>query len=1546
LTKGPLPPEAWLLESHWGRDIVHYANDEDERISVANELEWAGIEAEPQTIVTMALVKNAKTVNNGARKVADKLDTYRRVGAEGLVSMGLFAYLIDGRRSYSFGSDEQRRFLEAPDPVVGDLIRGDDKTFYASLPEPIGKTSEGAAVDGFLIVTTIPNDDDLNCDDDTGGTSEENEAALLVYPMSRIYPRGESYGIYPLHRIPLSDPTRPVKDCLLDWAESYDRWFTSMEESWREDEADHEYGEDRRFADPHDLEQIKTSVVAAQGQVLREMRERSDTVEKNMTGHAEEWAKLIAGILATVNDPDASSTERYVSGAPDGLVAKALAKKTGYRKAEQKLASQGYRAIRHYERNSDGQWQGSCDSPDTRDHANAPAAADMEAAPAVSDAAEPKDRRQQRIDPRKKKRKARTVVHAAAATGSDRIMEEAEVIGKREEKVSPSPVLPDSQAAGHVTSGTQVLKEAEELLRRSLRDAPEAGTRNWRNAMASAFAGLIVRRVKVVTMPRESDDSLRKRLSVGIADRLCGLDEAQTDTQEAQRRSGIQAHLLTRVSTLRAIDPDVAPDDGQVRLIEISDCHEIAKHIAFPGVEPGNGHEHAGNCRVLLRFLRDEMELHIEGFAYEGCLIGYRKVVLNMADGQVREADTQSSTNDPEEYADMAYAALCDVILGPVDEIDAWQWEIDYERYRNRTSAETEPEQEEAQPSHVIEDLQPSFEAITTKAATPVMSTFHSWHNLTMDKDGPDIDPEDIRTLSLLSQDNAVATNFAHMIRHDDAAPPEIMMAWRRFACSIARSNDPVFTKIDSPRIRDDVDLQPLIDTEGVVILRDTAFLDNAHDNLIPGGEVAKARAFCIYYRIHLDGFSALVMQDDGADSLSFATWTRGQVRDVEDESELAWYLRGALWQALRTDTPSDEEPVSTCLPAIERRTIREVSGFRQGPKRVIAQVRMRPSNMAIALRTVSEWFDEQVERHGDNLVADLREQGDWTIEHSSTDRGVESLWSVSVLTPQTDPNCVDIVVQTTLATGVKPRLPTIVRRIAAATPTEGPDGLLRVRPSYVTTKGDVLELIRDLQSEDRTLPILLMTQDERGEYLRDPAEIAQQGLGALTVKTLAHSMTYELTDRLGQEYRTFGGAVRLFQPGFDPDRDTASRHPRIMPDTMADRTLAALISRATGGTVTRYDIPEAVRPERGPAPSILTLPSERQEQASLEASVEDPIPVAPERKVDPKEDLQTDVEVPTEEKGQRGTEDNDGTPVPLVAKREDALPSEDEDGEVSASGEDGTAGESDDDNIPRATYAPVATIDEDLISSIVGRTLDERLASLGLTTLKQDLKAMLSEVAAAAPVPTSDDKDKLIQTLREELRVERESSVQLLDEADAERRSALMEVDTLRQALNDRRRTANGKKKTDYPADLTGLGNWIDQNVLPNVVITSKAWRSMRNVDYRDMERLCETLKLLDGPYVDMRAGEDGAREQWQEGLQRLRLEDKKQTRMGRAARESDYQFTHEGETWVVDRHLRGNESLHNDHSRLLRIYYSWDADRARVLICSMPRHAHTRDS
>ena len=540
-----------------------------------------------------------------------------------------------------------------------------------------------------------------------------------------------------------------------------------------------------------------------------------------------------------------------------------------------------------------------------------------------------------------------------------------------------------------------------------------------------------------------------------------------------------------------------------------------------------------------------------------------------------------------------------------------------------------------------------------------------------------------------------------------------------------------------------------------------------------------------------------------------------------------------------------------------------------------------------------------------------------------------------------------------------------------------GPDGKLEIRPRYINSKGGVLDLVRLLQSPERTLPVFVMTQDDQGLYARDPDDVAAQVLGAATVIKISAQMTYEMTDHLGQEYRTFYGAVGIFQPGFDPDEDGRRHYYRIMPDTTSDRSIASAITLATSATVTRYDIdpparpatsertplalrkplekprrftpveqtepreplklnPRPAAPARAPTPTPAPAPTPNPEPKTIgvpapeqEALAKTPVPIPEAEKPAPIEAKQS----VSEEPASKPAPETSGETTPKTEPSKKAPQPEASD-PVSKEPEDPAA----------APLAPA--IDPEQLATIVANVVDQRLVALGLGNLGTQLDGIMQHLQAvpAAPAPRSVLEDE-IETLRSELKSEREAQTALLDEADAERRAATAHAQTLRQALNDQRRLAYGKTASEYPENLSGLSEWLERNVLPNVVITSKAWRSMRKVDYRDMERLCETLKLLDTAYFDMRAGEDGAREAWEAGMQELRLQDKKQARHG-GAKQSEYVATHEGQSYFMDKHLRGAESLYNDHTRLLRIYYTWDEEQRRVIIGHMPTHLTTKAS
>lgn len=816
----------------------------------------------------------------------------------------------------------------------------------------------------------------------------------------------------------------------------------------------------------------------------------------------------------------------------------------------------------------------------------------------------------------------------------------------------------------------------------------------------------------------------------------------------------------------------------------------------------------------------------------------------------------------------------------------------------------------------------------------------------------------------------------------------EACYAITRQLTSLAEADDPSLDTLSSPQIEGDADLGGVSDRDGVLVVADRALFEYASPGRIGPIEPMRETALSVLYRIRRDGMDALIVQVDGNSRLNLLQWIRMPLSSTEDDDDLAWYLRGAV--ALVSNGIASEDQPTAVLPARNPTTRRTEYG--EPPRRTVAQVRLRPTDLSIAQRVATRWFDDQVARHGDMLVEHRRDDGEWTIEHRSVLGSSESRWSVTLRVCRDDPSMLDIILRTTLASGVKPRLPGLVRDIAEATPTEALDGILETSPPVARDRSDVMELVRELQDPDRDLPILLMTSDVEGNWLTDPVTIARQSLGAVTVRLLQARSTFDLTDALGQEYRTFGGAVRLFQPRFDPDNDLAARHPRIMPGPGADRALAEMISRATGMTVTRYPIPESdpapAKPVATPTPSPLppTAPAVAHDHPPKPAAeTAGPVTKAPPARAfmpsatkegstigeaasgEAEKTDRTSPHEPERSAVEGAPDQTTGPDMELVGRLVEA--------EVSRRMAVKAAEEAQVDrplplDLPPAPPPPPAAppaspIDDAALDERIARSVSAAYAATGIPELVAAIGSLVGRIDSglAAPmqqqiVPYTPDaaleiarREETIAALREELRSEREAADNLLSEAEAGKTAAEDEVATLRAALNHQRRLMEGRadenEPVGYPADLSGLADWLKSNVLPNVVVTTKAWRAMRKVRYVDMERLCRTLCLLDGPYADMRAGIDGARAKWLEGLKELRLDNKKQSEGGKSIRGgAEYRFTHEGYTWEMDWHLRGLESIHNDHERLLRIYYAFDEKSGRVLIGHMPTHLQTIDS
>jgi hypothetical protein len=883
------------------------------------------------------------------------------------------------------------------------------------------------------------------------------------------------------------------------------------------------------------------------------------------------------------------------------------------------------------------------------------------------------------------------------------------------------------------------------------------------------------------------------------------------------------------------------------------------------------------------------------------------------------------------------------------------------------------------------------------------------------------LDQKSEETITRVLSVNAVTRTVARALR-DGGMPAEACSAVSRQFASMAAAGDAFVDSLTSPDISGDADLSPVADRDGALVVSDRALFEYASPGRIGPFEPMRETALCVLYRIRRTGMDALIVQVDSEARLNLLQWTSLPLAPTPEDDDLSWYLRGAV--ALVAEGAMRPEPVAAptavrLLPAVQAAKPRPDVG--EPPRRAVAQVRIRPDDLSIAQQVASRWFDAQVQRHGDMLVADRRQDGEWTIEHRSEIGPDRARWSVTLRVCREQPTLLDIIVRTTLASGVKPRLPTLIREIAEATPTEGLDGYLETSPPIVRDRADVTELMRELQDPERDLPILLMTPDREGRWLGDPVSIARQALGAITVRMVDSESTYDLTDALGQEYRTFGGAVRLFQPRFDPDNDLAARHPRIMPGSGAERVLADVITRATAMTVTRYPIQEtetvaapspvpapvpAPAPAPLPAPVMLpatpspvaiapvaarTQPAPPARPAAERKPAAIPVETAPDKAPESKSAETAIGTDPREEVvGTQSTPDAtaQGFMDKAVIARLDAAGGQraadpDPKAEPEPASDDGEARpleveeplpldmpEQPKEHVPPAVPVPPVPspvpFDQDDLDRRIAASVREAFAQTGVPDLVAAIGALVGRfdtmVSAGAmpfqmPVATASDsaelarRDETIIGLREELRADRETAENLLSETDARRMAAEDEVAVLRAALNDRRRESERRSVVasapTFPSELSGLADWLKDNVLPNVVVTSKAYRGMRKVRYVEMERLCKTLQLLDGAYVDMRSGIAGARDRWLDGLKTLRLDNKKQSEGGKSIRGgAEYRFTHDGDTWEMDWHIRGIESLHNEPERLLRIYFAYDEAKGRVLIGHMPTHLTTVDS
>lgn len=1603
----PLPPVAWLREREWGRHVTSYARGQYDRIP-----DWDFIcESACDDDVTATSV----IVNFGLYRIGDvhitgisdeQAQMIARVsGHEVETAEMMVPFVADGAQYHALGRDLVARTLEGPPPTIGSVM-GRTMAFYVRCEGLALEGPYGNPLDGFLIRRVA--------------ADEHGPGSLDILAMEQTLPGlDEVLNPTPYLCLDLEDAARGLEDAIAEEASTLLAYASEYQNRFGDDDTppeEYELKPEDSRTERRDKHAKRFDAVVRRGYrtIRGSQAERMTSLSEWMTRNAPASARLLAMACLCIDGRGLEGKAAYPEGANAGDVAKALATGTGARKAAQRLTAVGHPRMTRYDLVRASEALPSMDHVTEAEPTDAQVQQDGRSESVVHAEGEARTVVRNR-DRRKQKRLMNRVRDVAAAAPAPAIPHEdadaqkhapgtvrpPESAGDKIETAAPdqraeAEWLDDAVPGAPIPLGRNedLARDVDDTLRRLLRDLPPLTGRNWEASFPSALAAMLMRRLKVDRNPRETDDATRKRLAADILPRLRGLPEhlARLRAEEAANPARRRFARISPPLAPRQVDRYVADQAVHPITVVVHADQALAALIRFPGTDASDRPQ--GEPLLIVRAWLDVGTLRLDGILFEGCLAGFRRIEHDLSTGDTRTFDGDADGDDAQDVLDALYAPLADAVLGPIDEADVWRHQRSGRKPRRHSEIRPEPAcaapAADSIPCTVVAEQAPHVPALakpTGLTVRPDDREFHDWRSVSAPWTTPPMDATlAAEARARFSSSTIVCTILDALSAH--AANPEgdsgiaaVLHAAGRHASSFADSEGSRILAMSRPEITEDVDLSDLEDGDGILVINDPALTEQLGPGLIPGRRVSRERAIAVMFRLRRDGVAALVLQITAETRIAYAEWIHTPLHRAPDVDDATWYVRGAIHEALAPRlTLTGDDSGQDRLVALPRQTGAGDSR-RQGPRRVVAQARIRPERMSVAIGVIRRWFDDQARRHGERLVEDRREDGEWTHEHSDAPAGgVAAHWAVTVRMPQDNPGAIDVILRTTLATGVRPRLPNLVREIAMATPTEGPDGRLLVETPVVRSRGDLLELIRHLQSPDRVLPTLVMTATRDGEFLKPPTDVALQSLGAMNVRVLTDEMTYEMADALGQEYRTFGGAARLFQPRFDPDVDPASRHPRIMPDVAGGRAINDMIGRVTAVTVTRYDIPEVAVAQTAavePAGRIQAAQSDRMPTPDVESK---PHPTTEE------DDRQLPLSLDATNVG-RGGDDQAFDGGDAAPAREETAPASDVPVEQDHGPEDGSSGPGEfqdgEENTPEAdagvdqaddastisTPRPVRpepqgavpaasapTTKED-ISDIVERAVGRTLQALGMEGIAErmaQVAATVERMAAAVERRIDDgvghaavlEREARIVELQDELRAERETMSQLLEEAAGDRDAAISETARLRQALNQRRR-ADAVVQEEWPRELSGLSEWLDRNVLPNVVITSKAWRAMRHVRYTDMERLCRTLQLLDGAYVDMRAGEEGAKQRWDDGLKELRLENKKQSEMGKSVRGGhEYSFTHEGSSWTMDFHIRGTESLFNNTERLLRIYFAFDKEQGRVLIGHLPTHLTTVDS
>ncbi|TXH05818.1 MAG: hypothetical protein E6R07_03165 [Nevskiaceae bacterium] len=148
--------------------------------------------------------------------------------------------------------------------------------------------------------------------------------------------------------------------------------------------------------------------------------------------------------------------------------------------------------------------------------------------------------------------------------------------------------------------------------------------------------------------------------------------------------------------------------------------------------------------------------------------------------------------------------------------------------------------------------------------------------------------------------------------------------------------------------------------------------------------------------------------------------------------------------------------------------------------------------------------------------------------------------------------------------------------------------------PSALTPEDNLSQLISLLENKQRTRPVVVFSSWGGVNAQKDAREAAQRLAGLAHIYVITDKQSRLLTELLGKEFSVWKGAIRTYNPGFNPLIDEITQHPPATREWLnarfgsLDRFYNVLVSSFATRTVRDASLEEMLPPFRAVKQAIL----------------------------------------------------------------------------------------------------------------------------------------------------------------------------------------------------------------------------------------------------------------------------------------------------------------------------------------------------------------------